>query len=148
LFGAASAPIVQEKNTQTFFNSPAQGGRGTPADPRPSTADSIDDEVEAYISQARLSQKISHPTTGRVISFSDVGDPNGYAVFCCVGMGLTRYLTAFYDDLAVTLKLRLITIDRPGVGESEAYSDGTDTPLGWPGKLLSYFCSVAWLIRK
>ncbi|KAK4448332.1 hypothetical protein QBC34DRAFT_112695 [Podospora aff. communis PSN243] len=99
---------------------------------RPTSADSIDDAVESYLCSPRLSQKIRHPQTGRVISFSEVGDPNGSAVFCCVGMGLTRYITAFYDELALTLKLRLITPDRPGVGDSEPYAEGTATPLGWP----------------
>lgn len=101
---------------------------------RPPSADSIDDAVEAYLRSPRLSQKIRHPQTGRVISFSEVGDADGSAVFCCVGMGLTRYITAFYDELALTLKLRLITPDRPGVGDSESYAEGTATPLGWPGK--------------
>ncbi|KAF5597948.1 carboxymethylbutenolide lactonase [Fusarium pseudocircinatum] len=99
---------------------------------RPQSADSIDDAVESYLCSPRLSQKIRHPQTGRVISFSEVGDSEGSAVFCCVGMGLTRYITAFYDELALTLKLRLITPDRPGVGDSEPYSDGTATPLSWP----------------
>jgi pimeloyl-ACP methyl ester carboxylesterase len=58
-------------------------------------------------------------------------------------MGLTRYITAFYDELALTLKLRLITPDRPGVGDSEPYSDGTATPLSWPGKLMF----VNWEVR-
>ncbi|KAI1183863.1 Alpha/Beta hydrolase protein [Nemania serpens] len=98
---------------------------------RPGSADSIDDAVELYLCSPRLSQKIRHPQTGRVISFSEVGDPEGSAVFCCVGMGLTRYITAFYDELALALKLRLITPDRPGVGDSEAYN-GTATPLSWP----------------
>lgn len=108
---------------------------------RPQSADSIDDSVEAYLRSPRLSQKIRHPQTGRVISFSEVGDPEGSAVFCCVGMGLTRYVTAFYDELALTLRLRLITPDRPGVGDSEAYSDGTATPLGWPGEYPCYIIS-------
>ena len=99
---------------------------------RPGSADSIDDAVESYLCASRLSQKIRHPQTGRIISFSEVGDPEGSAVFCCVGMGLTRYITAFYDELGVALKLRLITPDRPGVGDSEAH-DGTATPLSWPG---------------
>ncbi|KAL2756512.1 hypothetical protein ACRALDRAFT_1081663 [Sodiomyces alcalophilus JCM 7366] len=99
---------------------------------RPQSADSIDDAVESYLCSPRLSQKIKHPQTGRVISFSEVGDADGSAVFCCVGMGLTRYITAFYDELAFTLKLRLITPDRPGVGDSEPYADGTATPLSWP----------------
>lgn len=103
---------------------------------RPPSADSIDDSVEAYLRSPRLSQKIKHPQTGRVISFSEVGDSEGSAVFCCVGMGLTRYITAFYDELALTLKLRLITPDRPGVGDSEPYAEGTATPLGWPGKFI------------
>ncbi|KAJ4127033.1 hypothetical protein NW768_008654 [Fusarium equiseti] len=99
---------------------------------RPMSADSVDDAVDSYLCSPRLSQKIRHPQTGRVISFSEVGDSEGSAVFCCVGMGLTRYITAFYDELALTLKLRLITPDRPGVGDSEPYSDGTATPLSWP----------------
>ncbi|EFX00345.1 alpha beta hydrolase fold family [Grosmannia clavigera kw1407] len=99
---------------------------------RPGSADSVDDAVGAYLCSPRLSQKIRHPQTGRIISFSEVGDSDGSAVFCCVGMGLTRYITAFYDELALTLKLRLITPDRPGIGDSEPYADGTATPLGWP----------------
>lgn len=106
----------------------------TPFDDRPSSADSIDDSVESYLTSPRLTQKIHHPQTGRTIAFSEVGDAGGHAVFCCVGMGLTRYIMAFYDELALTLKLRLITPDRPGVGESEPYMDGTATPLSWPGK--------------
>jgi hypothetical protein len=94
--------------------------------------DSIDLEVDSYLNSSRLSQKIRHPQTGRVISFSEVGDPNGFAVFVCVGMGLTRYVMAFYDQLAATLKLRLITPDRPGIGESQV--DPTGTPLSWPGE--------------
>ena len=125
-------PSIAPKRTSS--NPSAHTMKTAAYDGRPSTADSIDDEVQAYLSSSRLSQKINYPGSGRVISFSEVGDPGGYVVFCCVGMGLTRYLTAFYDDLALTLKLRLITIDRPGVGESEPYTEGTDTPLGWPGK--------------
>ncbi|KAL1975634.1 hypothetical protein VTN31DRAFT_4026 [Thermomyces dupontii] len=102
------------------------------AEERPSSADSIDLAVEAYVSDPRLTQKVPHPRTGRMIAFSEVGDPKGYVVFCCLGMGLTRYLMAFYDELARTLKLRLITLDRPGVGESDPYEDGMGTPLSWP----------------
>lgn len=104
------------------------------ADERPSSADSIDAAVSDYISSPNLTEKVAHPTTGRMIAFSDVGDPKGHVVLCCLGMGLTRYLMAFYDELARTLKLRLITLDRPGVGESDPYTDETGTPLGWPGE--------------
>ena len=133
-----TSPTSLEINRGTYLNPVSQGTKNAQHDGRPLTSDSIDEEVENYLSLARLSQKIHHPQTGRIISFSDVGDPDGYVVICCVGMGLTRYLSAFYDELAMSLKLRLITLDRPGVGESEAYADGTDTPLGWPGKMSDY----------
>ena len=138
--GAEGDKVEKHRRTSsTPSKKDAQAADGkanrTSTDVRPTSADSIDDAVDAYLSSPRLSHKIKHPQTGRVISFSEVGDPEGFAVFCCVGMGLTRYITAFYDELALTLKLRLITPDRPGVGESEPYTDGTATPLSWPGKL-------------
>lgn len=109
---------------------------------RESVADTVDDDVDKFLDSPRLTQKIAHPQTGRIIAFSEVGDPDGFAVICCVGMGLTRYLTAFYDELAVTLKLRLITLDRPGVGESEPCLDGSGTPLTWPGEPKGILSSV------
>lgn len=130
LLKRSASPTTAEKHRRTFSNPLA------PED-RSSSINSIDDAVYDYLSSPRLSQKINHPTTGRVISFSEVGDPNGLAVFCCVGMGLTRYITAFYDELALTLKLRLITPDRPGVGASEPHVDGNDQPLRWPDDVLA-----------
>ena len=134
-FSGPASPEGSGNHRRTLSNPLVSQGKGTQvAEERPSSADSIDYAVDEYLSSPRLSQKIRHPQTGRVISFSEVGDPNGCAVFCCVGMGLTRYITAFYDELALTLNLRLITPDRPGVGESEPYADDTGTPLAWPGK--------------
>ena len=101
---------------------------------RRSSVDSIDLAVDDFLRAPRLSQKALDPQTGRSIMFSEVGDPKGYAVFCCVGMGLTRFVMAFYDELATTLKLRLITPDRPGIGGSEADMDREGTPLSWPGE--------------
>lgn len=108
---------------------------------RPTSMDSIDMDVESYLNSPRLSQKIRHPQTGRIISFSEVGDPQGFAIFVCVGMGLTRYVMAFYDQLALTLKLRLITPDRPGIGGSQVDPNGT--PLSWPGIYNCPFSSKA-----
>ena len=107
-------------------------------DPPLPRRDSIAVAIGEYLQDARLNRRIKHPLTGRVISFSEVGDPEGSAVFICVGMGLTRYVTAFYDELAMTLRLRLITVDRPGVGGSEPYPP-TDRsgPLSWPDDVLA-----------
>ena len=127
-----TSPSGSRKASEDVGRDDTVGG-GAPLE-RLDSVDSIDDAVDSYLCSPRLTQKIKHPQTGRTICFSEVGDSEGSAVFCCVGMGLTRYITAFYDELALTLKLRLITPDRPGVGESGPYGDGATTPLNWPGK--------------
>ncbi|KAI9928532.1 hypothetical protein ASPWEDRAFT_24523 [Aspergillus wentii DTO 134E9] len=124
-----TSPARQHKRTPSF---PVSTGRASVVDDRPSSADSIEIAVIDYVSSPKLTQCVSHPTTGRIIAFSEVGDPKGHVVLCCLGMGLTRYLMAFYDELARTLNLRLITLDRPGVGESGPYVDESGTPLNWP----------------
>ncbi len=107
---------------------------------------SVEEEVEKLLAAPRLTQKIRHPRTGRTIAFSEVGDPNGFVVFCCVGMGITRYIMAFYEELARTLKLRLITPDRPGVGESEAVPDKLQNPLSWADDV-AVICSCLEISR-
>lgn len=103
-----------------------------------SRRDSIEDAVLEYLKDPRLSRKVRHGPTGRTISYSEVGDPKGAAVFVCVGMGLTRFVAVFYDELATTLRLRLITIDRPGVGGSDPYPAHDRTgPLSWPDDVLA-----------
>ncbi|KAL8690238.1 MAG: hypothetical protein Q9224_004452 [Gallowayella concinna] len=129
-----TSPVTAEKHRRTFSGPVAE--LYSPIE-RPKSADPTDIAVHDFLSAPRLSQTTTHAETGRVISFSEVGDPEGSVVFCCVGMGLTRHITAFYDDLAKTLKLRLITPDRPGVGGSELHTDGLDTPLGWPDDVLA-----------
>jgi hypothetical protein len=94
--------------------------------------------VNAFLNNPRLNQKIAHPQTGRIISFSEVGDPNGHAVIVCVGMGLTRFVSVFYDDLASSLGLRLITPERPGVGSSQPHRDRDHIgPLAWPDDVVT-----------
>lgn len=95
-------------------------------------------EVDTFLASPRFSQSTTEPRTGRKISFSEVGDPNGAAIFVCVGMGLSRFITIFYDDLATSLRLRLITPERPGIGDSDAYQDPTASgPLHWHQDILA-----------
>jgi pimeloyl-ACP methyl ester carboxylesterase len=130
-FKRHSRPTTPLKHHRTFSKEKTRSRRNSTGFDRPSSANSIEEDVDAYTKAPRLTQRVRHPQSGRVVAFSEVGDPEGFAVFCCVGMGLTRYLTAFYDELARTLRLRLITPDRPGIGESEACTDGSGTPLNW-----------------
>ncbi|OLL26828.1 hypothetical protein NEOLI_001011 [Neolecta irregularis DAH-3] len=51
----------------------------------------ITDAIAAYLSSPKLTQRI-RLSSGRVISFSSVGDPAGFPVFCFLGMGVTRLM--------------------------------------------------------
>ncbi|KAK5120974.1 hypothetical protein LTR85_005758 [Meristemomyces frigidus] len=132
-------PLAFEKrNSRRKSMSDARRTRYVESDANVKRRDSIEDAVMEYLYAPRLSQKVRHPLSGRIISFSEVGDPNGATAFICVGMGLTRYVTAFYDELATTLRLRLITVDRPGVGGSEPYPPHDRSgPLSWPEDVLA-----------
>lgn len=123
---------LNTKHHRRLPSNPVPSGRASLGEGRPSSADSIDEAVLTHLTSSKFTQKVTHPTTGRTIAFSEVGDPKGHVVLCCLGMGVTRYLMAFYDELARTLHLRLITLDRPGIGESGPYLDELGTPLSWP----------------
>lgn len=103
-------------------------------EPPISSEELISESVSKYLQAPRLSQKCTATLESRAITFSEVGDPYGHPIICCVGMGMTRYIMAFYDELAMSLKLRLITPDRPGIGGSQPYYDGSRPPIDWPGK--------------
>ncbi|KIW85731.1 hypothetical protein Z517_01123 [Fonsecaea pedrosoi CBS 271.37] len=136
--GVMSSPssAAPSRRNSVYRGSMAQGKRSSithtnKQEPALMEMKSITEEVDTFLGAPRFTQKIRHPRTGRTITFSEVGDPNGFVVLCCVGMGLTRYLTAFYDELARTLRLRLITPDRPGVGASSPLPEAQCTPLNW-----------------
>jgi pimeloyl-ACP methyl ester carboxylesterase len=141
-----SRPVTPVAHQRALSDPQFSPGRGSLAIDRPRSADSIDDAVEAYLASPRLTQRVRHPDSGRIIAFSEVGDPHGFPVICCVGMGMTRYIMAFYDELALSLRLRLITIDRPGVGESDQYSSGTGVPLNWPDDV-SIVCNALSIVK-
>jgi len=105
--------------------------------PETDAPDAIEAEVDAFLKSPRLSQSIMVERENRRISFSEIGDPRGHPVICCIGMGMTRYITAFYDELATSLRLRLITPDRPGIGDSDPHQGGAIRPIDWPRTSLS-----------
>lgn len=58
---------------------------------------------------------------GRHISFAEAGDPTGFPVICFFGIGGSRYLVLLLDEVAKSLKLRVISPDRPGFGRSSLH---------------------------
>ncbi|CAG8503452.1 21227_t:CDS:2 [Rhizophagus irregularis] len=75
------------------------------------------------------------------VSFSEVGDRNGFPVFVFLGMGCVRYFIAFFDDLAKSYNLRLICPDRPGIGLSDDVKAEDQQVLKWPD-VIEELCDI------
>ncbi|KLO10118.1 alpha/beta-hydrolase [Schizopora paradoxa] len=58
------------------------------------------------------------PENSLTVSVSDLGNPNGYPLVVFLGLGCVRYVMGLYDEMAECLGLRLITIDRWGIGRT------------------------------
>ncbi len=55
---------------------------------------------------------------GRALGFDDVGDPGGVPILYLHGFGSTRLIRHPDDAIAARLGIRLIAVDRPGIGLS------------------------------
>ncbi|KAF7319973.1 hypothetical protein MKEN_00781200 [Mycena kentingensis (nom. inval.)] len=94
--------------------------------------------VAQYLRSARLTTLLKlirsphaspdHPLT---VSLSDLGSPTGFPVVIFLGLGCVRHIMGLYDDMAACLGLRLITIDRWGLGRTEARSKASKGVMQW-----------------
>lgn len=57
---------------------------------------------------------------GRLLGFDDVGDPDGTPVLYFHGFGSTRLIRHPEDAIAARLGIRLLAVDRPGIGLSSS----------------------------
>ncbi|CDZ98558.1 hypothetical protein [Phaffia rhodozyma] len=62
------------------------------------------------------------PYEAHQVSFSDIGATTGHPVFVFLGLGGIRYLTVLFEDLASMMNLRLICVDRWGLGKTDEVS--------------------------
>lgn len=86
----------------------------------PAAADSAM-AVAQYLRSPRLTRLLTlrrPPHRGLQVSLADVGNPNGRPVMVFLGLGCVRYLIALYDEMAEALGLRLIAVDRWGMGRT------------------------------
>ncbi|CAK5265290.1 unnamed protein product [Mycena citricolor] len=65
------------------------------------------------------------------VSLSDLGSPTGFPVVVFLGLGCVRHVMGLYDDMAQCLGLRLITIDRWGLGRTESRSRTAKGIMQW-----------------
>ncbi len=67
---------------------------------------------------------------GRKLGYLDVGDPGGHVVFHFHGHGSSRLEALMLEEAANQLGLRVIALDRPGIGHSDPKVG--DRLLDWP----------------
>jgi pimeloyl-ACP methyl ester carboxylesterase len=94
--------------------------------------------------------KFAETPDGRTVAWSELGDHTGPPVIWCHGGLSGRTDASFAEAGAVAAGVRLITIDRPGIGESTR--DQGRTVIGWADDVavvadalgLDRFCVVGW----
>jgi pimeloyl-ACP methyl ester carboxylesterase len=62
---------------------------------------------------------------GRNLGYAEYGDPNGKPLFYFHGWPVSRLHGARVDEVAKTLRIRIIATDRPGIGNSDFQKNRT-----------------------
>ncbi|KAH0590498.1 hypothetical protein H2248_000645 [Termitomyces sp. 'cryptogamus'] len=95
-------------------------------------------EVVKYLRSARLTTLLSltrspHASADNplTVSLSDLGSSTGHPVVVFLGLGCVRHIMGLYDEMAEILNLRLITIDRWGLGKTETRSKSAKGVMQW-----------------
>ncbi|SOV08571.1 uncharacterized protein UDID_00395 [Ustilago sp. UG-2017a] len=65
------------------------------------------------------------------VSFADVGLETGHPVMVFLGLGASRHLIGLYDEVAASLGLRLVCIDRWGIGRTDSVQSDGRNILSW-----------------
>ena len=70
-------------------------------------------------------------TPNLLVSFADTGLEHGHPVMVFLGLGASRHLIGLYNELAASLGLRLICIDRWGIGRTDNIPPDQRNIMGW-----------------
>ncbi|WVO14013.1 hypothetical protein L204_101638 [Cryptococcus depauperatus] len=112
--------------TSSRASTPSKTPKGSKRLSLPITPNSTPDLTEGethehakYLRSPHLNRTltIAHPHS-ITVSYADVGHPRGYPVVFFLGLGCVRYLIALFDDIARAFNLRLVCIDRWGLGKT------------------------------
>ncbi|TFY80421.1 hypothetical protein EWM64_g3595 [Hericium alpestre] len=122
------SPQFETTRPMSFYSSPAAPETASESPPIEFTPvkTSQSQSIAQYLRSARLTTllkltrgphaSLEHPLT---VSLSDLGSPNGIPLVVFLGLGSVRYVMGLYDEMAEYLGIRLITIDRWGLGRTE-----------------------------
>lgn len=118
----------------------SRGSRAQTSSPRPPPSPASDEpnsahEIALYLRSPHLNRFIEllqpYPRSPLRVSLAEVGRTNGHPVLVFLGLGCVRHLTAIFEDLAWAYGLRLICIDRWGLGRTDQVEDDRRLPLEW-----------------
>ncbi|ODN98523.1 hypothetical protein L198_03769 [Cryptococcus wingfieldii CBS 7118] len=103
-----------------------------------STASHTEGEIHdhaKYLRSPHLNRTLSIPRQSPdpplTVSWAEVGHPKGHPVVFFMGLGCVRYLIAFFDDIARAFNLRIICIDRWGLGKTTQVPQEKRTVYEW-----------------
>ncbi|GAA6000844.1 hypothetical protein JCM10207_004686 [Rhodosporidiobolus poonsookiae] len=125
--------LLHDDDARSASSRPATPSTPRVQSPKPLDNDTLSTErdLALLLKSPRLTRLFTlrqAPNAGLTVSFADVGSPTGHPVLVFLGLGSVRFLVALYDEIASVLGLRLICVDRWGLGRT---SDVPDSQRGF-----------------
>ncbi|KAH8927916.1 alpha/beta-hydrolase [Atractiella rhizophila] len=103
--------------------------------PKPSlSSNPAERKIAEYLRSPRLTRllKLTRPPNQKVtVSLCDLGRKDGHPVLVFLGLGGVRYLVGLYDEMADALGLRLVCVDRWGLGRTTEVDESKRGFLEW-----------------
>lgn len=139
---ASLSPYVRSPMSDGASICSGNSGNTIVLPPRPGTAVTTPTagdntlEMAQYLRSPRLTRLLTlrRPAhAGLTVSLADVGSLTGRPVIVYLGLGCVRYLVALYDEMAEALNLRLICVDRWGLGRTSDVPTEKRGLLEWAG---------------
>ncbi|KAF7552869.1 hypothetical protein G7Z17_g4045 [Cylindrodendrum hubeiense] len=86
-----------------------------------------DPQTDQPLEKDRSSQVVTIPGANRAVGFAEYGSKSGTAVIYLHGLPGSRFEASLWEANATALDVRLIALDRPGMGLSTHHPDRTMT---------------------
>lgn len=127
------SPGADVRSIKSSANTTRQGSHnGNPS--LESDEFAVERELARLLTQPRLTRLLTlkrPPNQRLTVSLADVGSPSGHPVIVFLGLGCVRYLVALYDEIAEAFGLRLICVDRWGLGRTGSVPDNERGFMEW-----------------
>lgn len=140
----SSSPMSLDDRSDTRSTSSSTLRGGSASTPVSHDTLAVERELAILLKSPRLTRLVTleqAPNEGLVVSLADVGVSTGHPVLVFLGLGCVRWLIALYDELAASLGLRLICLDRWGLGKTSEVPDSERGFLEWASVVRSLHSS-------